>query len=192
MNVLNYIAKDLKEGEALQDALQALNEQIWIVGDVARRMITDFNPEEAKTLELVASCDEHAPSVELLKKSFTLEQITNGYSFTVGPIPVRLVFTDIGDYIMERRYAGECVAIHLTKKVPLCAPEFFFAPPTSVLGRQDLAPSKEQTESLSELVIFEAALNVRALARQKAAMAKSGSELVNETNPSNVTSVATD
>lgn len=192
MNVLNYIAKDLKEGEALQDALSGLNESLWIAGDTARRLITDFSPEHSKSLEIIASCDEHEPTLELLRKSFKLTPITNGYAFNCGPIPVTLRFMDAGDYLISRRYAGECVLISLTKKVPMCTPEFFFAPPTTELGKPELAASKEEIDSLADLILFEAGINERAQARLQANLTKPASEVLNESDSSPVTAVATD
>lgn len=181
MNILNYIAKDIKEGTALNDALASLQDQTWIVGDVARRLVTNSSPEDAETLDLLISCDEHAPTMEILRKEFPVESgAYEGYRMKVGPLPVSLRFADVGEYLATRRWAGECIAVHLTKKVPVAAPEFFFAPPTAEVGGQSLPVTPEQQNTLADLVIFEAHLAERMAQKVKENLNKSASEIITD------------
>ncbi len=190
-NILNYIAKDIKEGEVLQEALAGLQDQAWVVGDTARRMVTNSNPENSNGLDLVISCDVHEPTIEVLTKSFKVNVIGNSiYTLEVGPLPVRLTFADIGEYLATRRYAGDCVAVNLTKKVPVTTPEFFFAPPTAEVGNQEQPASKEEQLVLADLVIFEAHLAERMANQMKDNLNKPASEVFS--NPSPESTVATD
>lgn len=191
MNILNYIAKDIKEGTALNDALANLQDQTWIVGDVARRLVTNSSPEDAETFDLVISCDEPEPTMELLRKEFTVETgAYEGYRMKVGPLPVSIRFMDVGEYLATRRYAGDGIAVHLTKKVPVSVPEFFFAPPTAEVGGHSLPPTPEQQNALADLVIFEAHLAERMANKMKENLSKSTSELLstssNEAVPTSV------
>ncbi len=193
-NILNYIAKDIKEGEALQEALAGLQDQAWIVGDTARRMVTNSGPENANGLDLVLSCDEHQPTLEVLSSSFKVNVVGNStYTLEVGPLPVRITFADIGEYLATRRYAGDCVAVNLTKKVPVTTPEFFFAPPTAEVGSPELPATKDEQLILADLVIFEAHLAERMANQMKDNLNKPASEVIQVISNQNPESpVATD